>query len=108
MNRLLEPETDESAMSPRPIVTIGISAAGIGAAVVVAMKLGLFASMGATATPSAPSIASVSSALAEHQASMEKTSEAEERALVRIVRLLELRCIQDARTAADRDACLRP
>lgn len=106
MTLLLDPENDANVRTPsRPLITFGVSAAGLATLFTLAVRFGVFAQVGAAP---APTIATLSNSLAEHQVSMEKQSAAEERALVRIVRLLELRCIQDARTASDRDACLRP
>lgn len=103
MTGLFDPER-EPAVSPaqRPLLTVGISAAGFVGIVTLALKLGLFASIGASST------SDLTKLLNDHNATMIKQAETLEHALLRIARLLEIRCMHDAKTDADRSACLQP
>jgi hypothetical protein len=96
--------TDETRQQNRPLVSVGITAAGLATLFGLALKFGWFAALNATPV----TLATLAASQDAHHAAVVKYSEGEEKALARIVRLLELKCIQDAKTAYDRDACLRP
>ena len=93
---------DDDGLAPRPLVTIGISAAGLGGFVLLAMNLGWFTLAAAPAV----TIADVRGDLASHHVETQKSSREQLEVLRDLKRLLQIDCIHHSKTDLERDQCV--